>query len=283
MTHNYNLPLVYNKYECKKLIGNGKFGEIYLGIDNTKNKVVAIKLENKENSYVTLKNEATILKYLQDHRCSSIPLLHWFGNYQDKFVIVLTKYDCSLYEYALNRNLSDNTINDIMLKMLSIIEDIHKLFIVHRDIKPHHFMIKNDNLYLIDFGISTFYVDENQKLKPNNKTEYMIGSPNYASYYIHEGNSYSRRDDMISLGYIYIFLHFKKLPWENINIEDTTFNNSEIKNKSNIARKEMKQLDKLHKSVDSINSYISIYFSYCYYLDYHEAPNYIDNIALFYY
>ena len=168
MTHNYNLPLINNKYECTKLIGTGKFGEIYLGIDNSKNKTVAIKLENKGNSYVTLKNEATILKYLHDRRCSSIPLLHWFGNYQNKFAIVLTKYDCSLYEYALNHSLSDNTINDIMLKMLSIIEDIHKLFIVHRDIKPHHFMIRNDNLYLIDFGISTFYIDENQKLKPNN-------------------------------------------------------------------------------------------------------------------
>ena len=96
-----------------------------------------------------------------------------------------------------------------MLKMLSIIEEIHNLFVVHRDIKPQHFMIKNNNLYLIDFGISTFYVDENQKLKPNNKTENMIGSPNYTSYYIHEGNTYSRRDDMISLGYTYIFLHLK--------------------------------------------------------------------------
>jgi len=283
MTHNYNLPLINNKYECTKLIGTGKFGEIYLGIDNSKNKTVAIKLENKGNSYVTLKNEATILKYLHDRRCSSIPLLHWFGNYQNKFAIVLTKYDCSLYEYALNHSLSDNTINDIMLKMLSIIEDIHKLFIVHRDIKPHHFMIRNDNLYLIDFGISTFYIDENQKLKPNNKTENMIGSPNYASYYVHGGHSYSRRDDMISLGYIYIYLHFKKLPWDNINIEDNYCNSSEIKNKSNIARREMKQIDNLHKFVDPINSYISTYFSYCYYLDYHEAPNYIDNIALFYY
>ena len=78
-------------------------------------------------------------------------------------------------------------------------------------------------------------------------------------------------------------MHFKKLPWDNINIEDDYCNSSEIKYKSNIARREMKQIDNLHKFVDPINSYISIYFSYCYYLDYHEAPNYTDNIALFYY
>jgi len=278
-----NNLLINNKYKCLKLIGNGKFGKIYLGVHEKKNTMVAIKFENKDTSYNTLKNEATIIKYLHDNKCTSIPLLHWFGNYENNFVVIIPKYDCSLYEYTLQRQLSNNTINDIMLKMLSIIEEVHKSFIVHRDIKPHHFMIKNDNLYLIDFGISTFYVDENHKLKPNIKTENLIGSPNYASYYIHEGNIYSRRDDMISLGYIYIFLHFKKLPWEYINIEDTSFNSYDIKHKTNIARKEMKQLDALHTIIHPINSYITTYFSYCYYLDYHETPNYIDNIALFYY
>ena len=56
--------LVHNKYICNKLIGNGKFGQIYLGIDQTNNKEVAIKLESRDNSYITLKNEANILKYL---------------------------------------------------------------------------------------------------------------------------------------------------------------------------------------------------------------------------
>ena len=73
------------------------------------------------------------------------------------------------------------------------------------------------------------------------------------------------------------------MPWEYINIEDTSFNTYEIKHKTNISRKEMKQLDALHTIIHPINSYITTYFSYCYYLDYHEKPNYIDNIALFYY
>ena len=44
---------------------------------------------------------------------------------------------------------------------ISIIETIHTLFIVHRDIKPHHFMIKNNDIFLIEIGrafIAFFFV-----------------------------------------------------------------------------------------------------------------------------
>ena len=273
--------LINNKYTLEKLLGSGKFGEIYLGKDIKINKDVAVKLESKANTYITLKNEANILKYLYDNRCSHVPLLHWFGNYNNKFAIVICKYDCSLYDYALVNDLSQNIINNIMLKLLSIIEDIHSLFVVHRDIKPHHFMIKNDNIYLIDFGISTFYVDENRKHKPNIKSEYIIGSPNYLSYFLHEGNSYSRRDDMISIGYIYIFLTTNILPWENVHIVDKEYSNIHILHKQNQLYKDMKSLDKINNFSNQINNNIVTYFSFCYYLSFYDEPNYIDNIALF--
>lgn len=273
--------LINNKYSLHKLLGSGKFGEIYLGKDIKNNKEVAIKLESKTNTFITLKNEANILKYLYDNRCSHVPLLHWFGNYNNKFAVVISKYDGSLYDYALVNDLSQNTINNIMLKLLSIIEDIHSLFVVHRDIKPHHFMIKNDNIYLIDFGISTFYVDENRKHKPNIKGEYIIGSPNYLSFFLHEGNSYSRRDDMISIGYIYLFLSTKTLPWENLHIIDNRYSNIHILHKQNIMYKEMKSLDNINDIANQINNNLVSYFSFCYYLNFYDEPNYVDNIALF--
>ena len=273
--------LINNKYTLDKLLGSGKFGEIYLGKDIKINKDVAVKLESKANTYITLKNEANILKYLYDNRCSHVPLLHWFGNYNNKFAIVICKYDCSLYDYALVNDLSQNIINNIMLKLLSIIEDIHSLFVVHRDIKPHHFMIKNDNIYLIDFGISTFYVDENRKHKSNIKGEYIIGSPNYLSFFLHEGNSYSRRDDMISIGYIYLFLSTKTLPWENLHIIDNRYSNIHILHKQNIMYKEMKSLDNINNIANQISNNLVSYFSFCYYLNFYDEPNYVDNIALF--
>tara|TARA_B100000123_G_scaffold240910_1_gene194357 strand:- start:14155 stop:15003 length:849 start_codon:yes stop_codon:yes gene_type:complete len=273
--------IINDTYLLEKLLGSGKFGEIYLGRDINNDKEVAIKLESKANNYVTLKNEANILKYLYDNRCSHVPLLYWFGNYNHKFVIIVSKYDCSLYDYALNNSISQNTVNIIMVKLISIIEDIHSLFIVHRDIKPHHFMIKNNNLYLIDFGISTFYVNENREHKQNIKGNYIIGSPNYLSFFLHEGNSFSRRDDMISIGYIYIFLIKKTLPWENLNVVDKEYSNVHILHKQNQLYKEMKSLDEVNKFANQINNNLVTYFSFCYYLNFYDEPNYIENIALF--
>jgi serine/threonine protein kinase len=49
---------------------------------------------------------------------------------------------------------------------------------------------------------------------PNHSSTDMIGSPCFASLRIHEGNRYSRRDDMISLGYIWFYL--RGFSWNDI-------------------------------------------------------------------
>ena len=281
--YNSNDILINDKYSIIKNLGKGKFGEIYLGKDTKANNLVAIKLETKENTLITLKNEANILKYLYDNRCNDIPLIYWFGNFKDKFVIVLSKYDCSLYDYVKTAELSQEQIDNIMSKMISILENIHSLFVVHRDIKPHHFMIKNGNIYLIDFGISTFYVDEYRNHKDNIKSEYIIGSPNYLSFFIHEGNSYSRRDDMISIGYIYIYLCTNTLPWNGKYIIDDSYSNLHILHKQNLLYMQMKDLDEIQCVCNKINNSIVSYMSYCYFLDFNSEPNYVDNLALFHY
>ena len=56
----------YDIYNC---IGKGQFGTIYFGRNNKTNKNVAIKVESGDTSYITLKNEAKILRYLYPFVC----------------------------------------------------------------------------------------------------------------------------------------------------------------------------------------------------------------------
>ena len=286
MNNASNSNSILDKYIIKDKLGNGKFGSVYHGINKKNNYNVVLKFENGSSSYITLKNEAIILRYLYEHNCRDIPSIFWYGKINDNFTLIMNKYDCSLYDYINNHELSSEVINDIMVKMIYMLQNIHELFVLHRDIKPHHFMIRNGDLYIIDFGISTFYVDEKNKIIENTEKNDIIGSPNYTSYFIHKGNTYARRDDLISIGYIYLFLFNKELPWEHIylkNTDDHDINITSIFHPLNIETKNKKEITSIEKYYNKINNIIGTYFTKVYDLSYYETPNYVDYSTIFYY
>ena len=101
--------------------------------------------------------------------------------------------------------------------MLDIMEDIHSKWVIHRDIKPENFMIKNGEIIMIDFGLATFFTDDGKTHNTNTRSDSLIGTPKYTSIHIHTGNTYSRRDDMIAIGYMMMELEYinVQLPWSD--------------------------------------------------------------------
>ena len=50
--------------------------------------------------------------------------------------------------------------------MLKTVFEIHRMGILHQDIKPENFVVgKNDQIYLIDFGISRLWVENLNSMK----------------------------------------------------------------------------------------------------------------------
>jgi serine/threonine protein kinase len=283
MQSNNDYPIINAKYIVESLIGKGNFGYVYTGYNKKTERKIVIKLEEYNENYITLKNEATILKYLYDNKCYYIPQVQWYGRHKNYIGLVIPKYDCSLYDYVMNNTISLENINSVMVSMLNIIENIHNLFVIHRDIKPHHFMLRDNQLFLIDFGISTFYIDDNKQHKENIVGDSIIGSSNYASYNLYNGNSYSRRDDLISIGYIYMFLHISELPWEQLNKYEyaDTYDLLSIEHMKNIECKKLKELTDLIPLCMKINENFGIYMNYCYSLSFDDNPMYISYISLF--
>jgi len=119
-------------------------------------------------------------------------------------------------------------VTGYMIEMLQIISRVHDAGIVHRDIKPENFMIgisktdkdqkdqrENDKtaaLHIIDFGLSKFY-KKGDKHVMNTNDKSMVGTMRYVSTHVHDGCVYSRRDDVISILYVSIYLLKGKLPW----------------------------------------------------------------------
>lgn len=303
--------VIINKYMLQEEIGRGKFGVVYKGIYIKNDSTIAIKTETARTPYKILKHEVSILTYLYEHGCRQIPAVYWYGVFNTFTCLVMTYYPCSLTQYLRTLPIplmyaqscpqsfpnEDEIakysvdflkkINRIMSACIQVIESIHKLFIIHRDIKPDNFMIDSATLYMIDFGLATFYIDEHKEHRLESSHDMILGTPKYASYHIHCGHSPSRRDDMISLGYVYIYLFCRELSWDNLppppkneNI-DTTYDDMHILNYKNIQRKNLKSWDSLEPICKKINDKLHDYMEYCYQLGYSDLPNYAALTELF--
>jgi serine/threonine protein kinase len=276
--------IVANKYVIMEQIGKGMFGEVYLGKHKKTSESVAIKIEKESSPYKLLKHETTILKYLYDNGSRKIPLVYWFGIWNKNICFVMSFYECSLHDYC-KTSLMDEKLDRIMIQCLNILESIHTHYVIHRDIKPQNFMILKGEIYIIDFGLATFFVDDKIEHieNPTTKSGNLVGSPKYASYNIHNGDASSRRDDLISLGYMYIYLYAKELPWDICRkFANETLPETSIYHEANELRKECKSWENLEPILVKINQKIYKFLNYCYQLKFNQTPNYHGLTQLFY-
>jgi serine/threonine protein kinase len=262
-------PCIVNKYQINSELGKGKFGQVYKGIRIKDKESVAIKIETSSD-YKILKHEATILNYLHTHGSKQIPIVYWYGQFNACPTLVMTYYQNSLEDYIKHKTISQEKLDQIMELLFEILVNIHQHYVIHRDIKPQNIMMKNGELYLIDFGLSTFYVDENFKHVACKKDkEYIIGTPKYISYHVHDGYEPSRRDDLISLGYLYLFIQMGELPWSNIQYYPSS---NEVNAPINQERKKMKSWENISQECKNVSSSSKIYtfMEKCYQLEYSE-------------
>jgi len=255
-------------YTVGAILGHGKFGVVYEGTTKKDNKRVAIKMEKSDCTYKVLKHEATVLNYLYRCGVKCIPKLYWFGQHLGNTCLVMSHFSSNLHEYTVRKGPAT-----VMVKCLDILEHIHRHHILHRDIKPQNFMTNGDDLYLIDFGLSTVFIDENNGHVRKPDPAHIVGSPRYVSYYNHCGEPMGRRDDLLSLGYMYMYIENGTLPWDCAIGSETS-----VCSPANILRRDEKAWHKLSGYTEGP---IRMYLKYCYELKYDDKPNYQILMELF--
>ena len=127
--------------------------------------------------------------------------------------MILEYYDTTLAFYKYKTFTTNNficSIKNIFNIVLTTIQNIHSLGILHRDLKPNNICI-NGNLepVIIDFGLSKYYIVNNKHIE-NRKIINLIGNNNFISKNIYNLNQPSRRDDIIACFYIFIYLLIDK-------------------------------------------------------------------------
>ena len=223
--------LINNRYKLLKRIGSGAFGLIFSAKNVNTNEVVAIKLE-PTTQMDTLTHEAAVLMKLSG--IQGIPSLRFYGvpDHNRYMVIDLLGKSLQTVSNEHKKSVPIEIVQMYAKQMVQIIQAVHEKGFVHRDIKPPNFMTglyrsenennennennTSDKIFLIDFGMSRTYIDDKTRAHRSNKirTSGIIGTPRYVSINVHDGNEPSRRDDLISIMYVVIYLVKGRLPWK---------------------------------------------------------------------
>lgn len=275
--------ILARRYQVLSKLGQGKFGTVFQGFNISTKQTIAIKTESRFSPIRLLRNETTVLKYLYDQGCRCCPIVYWYGIHLDTSCIVFSYYTVSLYDYLHMKPLDNEKKKYIMRTCIEMMESIHKHFVIHRDIKPHNFMIRDGELFLIDFGLATFYIGPDGDHIEDVITENLVGTPKYISYNVHCGHLPSRRDDMLSLGYMFLWLYddptFFTTPSNTLENKHN-FPVTHILHPSNVYLKDKKSwylLENLCSNYDSIYRYLE----HCYRLSYEGSPLYGELQKLF--
>ena len=159
-----------NFYKYGRLIGQGAFGKVNLGLNVLTGRVVAIKSFNKSNlnsnseNMKKIKYETNLMKKLNHPNITKILEL-----FEDKeYILIIMEYinGGNLFSFLKkHRKVSEKTAKLLYRQIILGIKYMHEQGIVHRDIKLENILIDlNNNIKICDFGIGRVLSSPDQPL-----------------------------------------------------------------------------------------------------------------------
>ena len=175
-------------YILKEDIGEGNFGKVKLGVSKTTNEEYAIKIINKDQIKIKMKNKIfreneVITKF---NHINVIFVFEIIEDPENYYIIMEYCKRGELFDYIVDHErLTEDEAAIFFYQLINGVEYIHSKGIAHRDLKPENLLLTKDKtLKIIDFGLSHEFTGNNDLLKTK------CGSPSYASPEILSGKPY---------------------------------------------------------------------------------------------
>ncbi|CAE7316659.1 PEPKR2 [Symbiodinium natans] len=231
--------LRWDLHECyavtEKSLGVGGCGTVYLGqsrmrlptpkdsakVDIPAVPQVAVKKLNKSGGVteeINIRSEIEFLAVARGHPCISalfgVFCFHEVGAAEGKrgpsirWTIVMPLYsEGDLFDYlAANGAMKETAAVTLMLCLLSALTHLHRLGVVHRDVKAENILLANNKAVLSDVGIAAF-------LKDDEAMQRRVGSPGYAPPEVVTDLPYDEKVDVFGAGAVLFFALSNTLPF----------------------------------------------------------------------
>ncbi|VEL38489.1 unnamed protein product [Protopolystoma xenopodis] len=221
--------VIAGKWRLLRRLGGGSFGDIYLGQNIATGEEVAVKMEAVNARHPQLLYESK--------NAIAVPRVHWFGSdgvrnhYRAMVMDLLGPSLEDLFSFC-GRRFTLKTVLMLAEQMLWRVEYVHSKSLIHRDIKPDNFLMgigqHCNRVFMVDFGLAKKYRfvkfsynarcrDHRTKIHiPYRDDKNLTGTARYASINAHAGVEQSRRDDIESLGYVFMYFLRGQLPWQGL-------------------------------------------------------------------
>ncbi|OSX58869.1 hypothetical protein POSPLADRAFT_1151548 [Postia placenta MAD-698-R-SB12] len=265
--------VVGTHFRVGKKIGEGSFGVVFEGTNMLNNQPVAIKFEPRKSEAPQLRDEYRSYRTLNG--TPGVPQVHYFGQEGLHNVLVIDLLGPNLEDLfdMCGRKFSIKTVCMAAKQMVTRVQAIHEKSLIYRDIKPDNFLIgvpgsRNANtIHIIDFGMAKHYRDPKTKIHiPYRERKSLSGTARYMSINTHLGREQSRRDDLESLGHVFMYFLRGGLPWQGLRAATNKQKYEKIGEK--------KQSTHIDELCEGFPEEFAIYMNYVRKLGFEETPDY---------
>ncbi|CAI0646615.1 unnamed protein product [Colletotrichum noveboracense] len=192
-------PLHRKMFSIQRLLGEGKFGRVYIAREKSTGFICALKILSKKALYVLQAEERAFYEIECQQSLRHPSVLRLYGHFHDSqnvYLVLEYTYKGDLYDHIQsNGPFDEDECAQYMAQMAFAVDYLHRKHIIHRDIKPENILIGLHNeIKIADFGCTVYGKRRNT----------LCGTPAYLApemFAVHmHGGYYDEGVDIWSLG-----------------------------------------------------------------------------------